>query len=1109
MAKKKATTKKKKKKSGDFHAQTVLFKWALNQFGVESLPQFRERFQISPETKTGVNPRTGNHHAYEAIVNSLAATTGTVLSPAKLREYEQNILDHTLEMNEARQKHSEPQVQWQYFQYLALLLSELYFDRYFDDAEALRDELNNFIADHNAKDEANQVDPYPGEDTAREELSRLAFWCATGSGKTLLMHMHVRQFRHYHKQAVAAGTWTGLKHVLLVTPNSGLSKQHEKEFTWSGFEAEAGGENPANLFTGTIKRDITILEITKFQDKQGPTTLATESFDGTNLVLVDEGHRGVKNEDSAWVKRRDRLARGGFTIEYSATFKEAITDESARNRYARSILADYAYRHFYRDGFGKDFSIFNLDEANQQRRYLTMALLLFYQQIKVWRDAGGAEAGGGKLGPFGIEKPLWVFVGHTVVGKVSNNEDKESVSDVVKVLRFMAEFLESPDQAKADLKSLLTEGFSSGTGTNIRNVLENRMPAIEDKGDVETRATDTWAGILKEVFQAPGGGTLGVQLKKEACGELAVMVGEHLPFGVVNVGDPAAVRDACEKIGIVVHPEDDGKSSLFEDIDKPDSSINLLVGSRKFTEGWNSYRVSSIGLMHLGKSEGTQIIQLFGRGVRLRGYQGCMRRSSVIAEKPDSSPKHLRVLETLQVFGVKASYIGKFRDWIRDEVPEALDKEVWTLPVYRTLPDHKLKTIRLKDTIDGVQVKWRKAFDQLGPIVVLRPPNPEANKRERWLVKNRVRLNWLPKVQGIVGSDRQITTSVGDQVNAEPKKFTPLHVRFLDLHELLFAIERFKAQKGLDRLHADIDGIRDLLLADNWYELLAADSDLDLRRVSNRGQWQRIAQQLITQYAQKLYDYTRQLWESPYLEVAEIKEDDDALNEPWTIETTADSQGDIHAIGDMVTELNKAIEEDKCAKRDFASFHIRTVVFQGHVYQPLFHIGKKAVVRLSPVGLNDSEADFVESLAAWCESNPGREVFLLRNKAVTGLGFFQAGNFFPDFLLWVQTEDAQHLAFVDPKGLHNLDKGDPKIRFGIDEIPLIQKITALQASELKLHAFIVSDTPYSKLNWTNDDGSLVAKSALEDMGVLFQEDGGATYIAKLMDRILDATTIPS
>jgi len=47
----------------------------------------------------------------------------------------------------------------------------------------------------------------------------------------------------------------------------------------------------------------------------------------------------------------------------------------------------------------------------------------------------------------------------------------------------------------------------------------------------------------------------------------------------------------------------------------------LLIGSKKFSEGWSSWRVSSMGLMNVGKSEGSQIIQLFGRGVRLKGYQ--------------------------------------------------------------------------------------------------------------------------------------------------------------------------------------------------------------------------------------------------------------------------------------------------------------------------------------------------------------------------------------------------------------------------------------------------------------------------------------------------------
>jgi hypothetical protein len=95
-----------------------------------------------------------------------------------------------------------------------------------------------------------------------------------------------------------------------------------------------------------------------------------------------------------------------------------------------------------------------------------------------------------------------------------------------------------------------------------------------------------------------------------ATGELALKVGEAEPFGVVNVGEPVAVAEACEAKGVVRLEDDVNRTSLFQGINRDDSPINLLVGSRKFTEGWNSWRVSSIGLMRMGKNEGTQIIQL-------------------------------------------------------------------------------------------------------------------------------------------------------------------------------------------------------------------------------------------------------------------------------------------------------------------------------------------------------------------------------------------------------------------------------------------------------------------------------------------------------------------
>ena len=47
------------------------------------------------------------------------------------------------------------------------------------------------------------------------------------------------------------------------------------------------------------------------------------------------------------------------------------------------------------------------------------------------------------------------------------------------------------------------------------------------------------------------------------------------------------------------------------------STIHILIGAKKFMEGWSSYRVSTMGLLNVGKTEGSQIIQLFGRGVGL------------------------------------------------------------------------------------------------------------------------------------------------------------------------------------------------------------------------------------------------------------------------------------------------------------------------------------------------------------------------------------------------------------------------------------------------------------------------------------------------------------
>ena len=46
------------------------------------------------------------------------------------------------------------------------------------------------------------------------------------------------------------------------------------------------------------------------------------------------------------------------------------------------------------------------------------------------------------------------------------------------------------------------------------------------------------------------------------------------------------------------------------------------------------------------------------------------------------------------------------------------------------------------------------------------------------------------------------------------------------------------------------------------------------------------------------------------------------------------------------------------------------------------------------------------------------------------MGFFEAGNFYPDFILWIDTEQIQYISFIDPKGLRNIPFKNPKIQFG-------------------------------------------------------------------------------
>ena len=127
-----------------------------------------------------------------------------------------------------------------------------------------------------------------------------------------------------------------------------------------------------------------------------------------------------------------------------------------------------------------------------------------------------------------------------------------------------------------------------------------------------------------------------------------------------------------------------------------------------------------------------------------------------------------------------------------------------------------------------------------------------------------------------------------------------------------------------------------------------------------------------------------------------------------------------------------------------------------------------------------------------------RSLYLLRNAdtKAKGLGFALAGNFYPDFLLWLVDDETgeQWLNFIDPKGLRQMNLNDPKLGL-YKEVKVLQE--KLNDPKLTLNAFIVSATKFTDLL-----NVPCKQSDLEKRNVLFMPDGGHIYLQKMFERIV-------
>ncbi|MDA3898552.1 MAG: DEAD/DEAH box helicase family protein [Desulfobacteraceae bacterium] len=1018
--------------------QLILFRYILKQFGYEDFDTLRQEFNTR---STGSNA-TGRSYFAGVLVNRTNKRVGN----HTLFTYDEAISGY----EEKLRKHmAEPFFSLKYYQWFALLFTEYFLDQYVNHQSTFFCGLNSFKAQN---DDFKNIDDY-----AENDLTKLAFWMATGSGKTLLMHCNYWQITRYFKN---------FENIILITPNEGLSRQHYDDLIKSGIDAKqySGSEESLKTRDGQVL----IIEITKLvKKKEGEGVSVDVDFfsESRNLVFIDEGHKGQKSEEKAWKGLREHITRGSgsFTFEYSATLGQVISitgkDLPLLNEYARSIIFDYSYRHFYIDGYGKDFSVFNIDVADdyseaQNRLLLTASLLGFYEQLILF------EKFKDELRSYNIEKPLWIFVGSKVIGNGSKSltqADKQNISDVTRIVKYFKFALSQPGELQNDIDKIISanSGLNDENGVDIFKYRYQYLHA--NKPEAEE--------ILRTVFH--GIGSIEAFQIKQADGEIALKTKTNDQyFAVINIGDvPKYIKkleqDTDEEL---IVQDDNFTRSLFERFSAPGYPINILIGSKKFIEGWNSWRVSSMGLMNMGKSEGAQIIQLFGRGVRLKGKDLSLKREDA------NAPYQIRALQTISIFGLNASYMNRFLSEIEKEIPEYTDysidlkfnrKEQWNgrLMTFKTRSGHHFKAHIVELAYEG-----------------------EIAKRITLDLRNRVSV-------AAGGFNGQVAEDSGSyNVN-----FIKPYIDFIDFNALGLEADRFRLLKVYTNLIINKDAIKEFLQT-GAYDLFSQPGQFGLKEAIN-GKIQDIACILAKDYINKFYANQEKAFLTKYLTYEMLVQEEHQ-------EMFPDAQRLIVKVPKqhlpVIEELKANIEElYKTDSKILPSIH-----FGKHLYSPIasWEQGKQFnEIKTIPTRLNKGERDFVLHLRAYLEEASdqfeNKDVFILRNLSQRGIGFFiKSSSFFPDFILWIVEKKKQYIYFLDPKGIRETRNfTNSKVIFCREQVVDLEKkinddlMADGRDLTVSISAYILSVTKFTEIVpiWGEKGAS---KEAFTENKILFIDD---------------------
>ncbi|OOQ30664.1 restriction endonuclease subunit R [Helicobacter pylori] len=474
-------------------------------------------------------------------------------------------------------------------------------------------------------------------------INRLAFYMATGSGKTIVIIKLV--------ELLSVAIRMGLipkKNIMFFSANEHLIKQFEKEIEkynrGKDFSKQIDFKNLKSITHKDFHRApkdffekiaLFYYRADLMNDEESKENLLNykDYWDnGENYVILDEAHKGNKTES----KRQaifSLLSQKGFLFNFSATF----TEESD----LITAVYNLSVGEWVKLGYGKEsvllkknnLSAFKeLKDLNDREKEIALlkALLLLGMQ-KRYKVEGY------------FHDPLMLVFTHSV--NVENSDAEIFFKTLARVIENDdgSDFLKAKEDLLEELKNpefLFSDGKDKEKEYKIE-VFKESLKSMDFKG------------LKEEVFYASNG-HIEVIINPKNNQEIAFKLNtSDKVFCLIKIGD--ITEWVCEKlksVKVVSKNLSFKEESYFSQIDK--SSINILVGSRTFDTGWDSTRPSVILFLNIGLDDDAKklVKQSFGRGVRIESVKNQRQRLAYL-EIDGSIKKALKpnaaMLETLFV----------------------------------------------------------------------------------------------------------------------------------------------------------------------------------------------------------------------------------------------------------------------------------------------------------------------------------------------------------------------------------------------------------------------------------------------------------------------------